>query len=151
MTDFAVRSLLALLILFVLLSGNLPRLVADDQADLGAAFAQAEKLREAAKYTEAAPLYQRALQLSLRLYGEKHADTATILNSVGILHVAQGKYAPAEVTFKRSLKIRETIFPKNHPHVAHTLNNLADLLRIQGKYAQAEPLCRRSLQIREET
>ena len=121
------------------------------QTDLGAAFAEAEKLREAAKYTEAGAAVPKGGQLSLRLYGEEHADTATILNSLGILHVAQGKYTPAEVTFKRSLTIRETIFPKNHPHVAHTLDHLADLPPDPGKYAPGEPLCRRSLQIREET
>jgi CHAT domain-containing protein/Tfp pilus assembly protein PilF len=149
MTCFAARNKLMFLALLGLASTGLPQLHADDQADLGAAFTQAEQLRQTAKYAEAAPLYEQALRLSLRLYGENHADTATILNGTAILHRAQGKYASAEQLYQRSLKIRETIFPKNHPHVAHSLNNLADLFRIQGKYAQAEPLCQRSLQIRE--
>jgi CHAT domain-containing protein/Tfp pilus assembly protein PilF len=137
------------LVLASLVVASLSDVRADDQADLGAAFAQAEQLREAAKYPEAASLYERALQLSMRLYGENHADTATILNSMGILHLAQGKYVSAETLYQRSLKIRETVLPKNHPHIAHSLNNLADLFRIQGRYAEAVPLCQRSLRIRE--
>jgi CHAT domain-containing protein/Tfp pilus assembly protein PilF len=131
------------------ITANVGPLRADDQADLGAAYAQAEKLREAAKYAEAAPLYEKALQLSLRLYGENNVDTATILNSMAILHLATGKYAAAESVYQRSLKIRETVLPKNHPHIAHSLNNLADLYRIQGRYAEAEPLGQRGLRIRE--
>jgi CHAT domain-containing protein/Tfp pilus assembly protein PilF len=145
----AARNTLSFLALFVLVSTSLPALRADDQAELAAAFTQAEQLRDAAKYAQAAPLYEKALSIALRLYGEQHADTATILNSTAILHLAQGQYASAEQFYQRSLKIREKVFPKNHPHVAHSLNNLADLYRILGQYTLAEEFCRRSLELRE--
>ena len=52
-------------------------------------------------YEKALPLYQRVLQISEKVIGPEHPDTATSLNSLGNLYLAQKNYAAAETYFRR--------------------------------------------------
>jgi len=106
-------------------------------------------LMSRAAYSDAEPLYQRALDIKEALLGNYHPDVATSLNNLGEVLQAQGKYAEAEPLYRRALDIREAQLGKDHPDVANSLNSLASLLQDQGKYADAEPLYRRALDIRE--
>jgi len=113
-----------------------------------AAFNKAWDLQKAAKYREALPLYERALELAPKAYGKDDlANTAVILNHLGIVYSDMGQYAKAEPFYQRSLQIREAKLGKDHPQVAESLHNLAHLYRDMGQYAKAEPLFQRSLDI----
>ena len=101
------------------------------------------------KYTEAEPLYQRALAIDEKALGPEHPDVATDLNNLALLYQGQGKYTEAEPLHKRALAIWEKALGPEHPHVGQSLNNLAALYQAQGKYTEAEPLFQRSLAIRE--
>jgi tetratricopeptide (TPR) repeat protein len=101
-------------------------------------------------YTEAEPLYQRALAIREQVLGANHPDTATSLNNLAELYRAQGKYEQAEPLYQRALAILEQVLGANHPHTATSLNNLAGLYDAQGKYEQAEPLYQRALHISEQ-
>ncbi|MGB5055166.1 MAG: FxSxx-COOH system tetratricopeptide repeat protein, partial [Nitrospirales bacterium] len=96
-------------------------------------------LKERARYTEAEPLYQRALAIREQALGPTHSHVAMSLNNLGELYRNQGKYAKAEPLFQRALAIVEQALGPTHPHVATSLNNLAGLYHNQGKYAEAEP------------
>jgi tetratricopeptide (TPR) repeat protein len=104
-------------------------------------------LYEHARYSEAEPLYQRALAIFERVLGADHPDTATGLNNLALLYYNQGKYEQAEPLYQRALAIRERVLGADHPDTAQSLNNLAALYRSQGKYEQAEPLYQRALAI----
>ena len=106
-------------------------------------------LQERARYSEAEPLYQRALGIREKVLGPEHPEVATSLNNRAELYYAQGKYSEAEPLHQRALGILEKALGPEHPNVASSLNNLAELYRAQGKYSEAEPLYQRALGIRE--
>jgi tetratricopeptide (TPR) repeat protein len=106
-------------------------------------------LTERARFSDAEPLFQRALALRAKVLGPEDPDVAQSLNNLGALYRAEGKYAQAEPLSQRALAIWEKALGPEHPNVATSLNNLAGLYYEQGKYAHAEPLYQRALAIRD--
>ncbi len=111
--------------------------------------AHAEILWTLGRYSEAEPLYRRALAIDEKVLGREHPHVATSLNNLAFLLNKQGKYREAEPLYRQALAMDEKVYGREHPEVATDLNNLAELLREQGKYTAAEPLYRRALAIRE--
>src|SRR5450755_2730787 len=107
-------------------------------------------LNARARYTEAEPLYVRALAICEQQVGPQHPTTATSLNNLALLYDNQGKYEQAEPLYQRALSIYEQQVGPLHPDTAQSLNNLALLYNNQGKYEQAEPLYQRALAINEQ-
>jgi tetratricopeptide (TPR) repeat protein len=106
-------------------------------------------LDDKAEYDQAKPLYERALAIREKVFGEEHPDVATSLNNLALLYDNQGEYEQAKPLYERALAIYENVYGKEHPDVATDLNNLAGLYRIQGEYEQAKLLYERALAIRE--
>jgi tetratricopeptide (TPR) repeat protein len=102
-----------------------------------------------AEYTEAPPLYQRALAIREKVLGPEHPDVAESLNDLAVLYRAQGQYAKAEPLYQRALAIWEKALSPEHTDLAWSLNNLAGLYTDKGQYAEAQPLYQRALAIRE--
>ena len=50
----------------------------------------------AGKYMQAAPLYERAMDIRERVLGTDNAEFASSVNSLAILYRQQGKYEKAE-------------------------------------------------------
>ncbi len=107
-------------------------------------------LYDHALYAIAEPLYQRALAICEQELGTSHPNTATSLDNLALLYIAQGKYVEAEPLLQRALAIYEQELGTSHPDTATSLNNLALLYDTQGKYVEAEPLYQRALAIREQ-
>ncbi len=107
-------------------------------------------LWERGRYTEAEPLYQRALRIREQQLGPQHPDVGQSLNRLGILYHDQGRYAEAVPFYQRALHIWEQQLGPEHPKVGYPLNNLANLYKDQGMYAEAEPLHQRALHIFEQ-
>jgi tetratricopeptide (TPR) repeat protein len=101
------------------------------------------------RYTDAEPLYGRALAIREKTLGPEHLGVANSLNNLAVLYRAQGQYAKAEPLFQRALTIRKKVLGPEHPYLATSLNNLAGLYDTQGQYAKAEPLYLRALATRE--
>ena len=110
----------------------------------------ASYLSNRARYAQAEPLYQRALQIGENTLSGEHPLVAEVLHGLAQLYREQGKYEEAEPLFQRALTIREQALGGEHPLVPETLNELAVLYRYQGKYEEAEPLYQRALHIREQ-
>lgn len=98
-----------------------------------------------ARYTEAEPLYLRALGIYEKAFGPIHPNIGTLLNNLGVMYRHQGRYKEAEPILRRSLAIREKTLGPEHANVGITLNNLAVLYKAQGRYTEAEHLYRRVL------
>jgi tetratricopeptide (TPR) repeat protein len=96
-----------------------------------------------AAYSEARPLYVRALAIHQKVLGPEHSDTAKSLNNLAMLLQAQGDLARALPLFKDAL----AILGPEHPDRPKSLNNLALLLQDQGDLAGALPLYEDALAI----
>jgi hypothetical protein len=101
--------------------------------------------RAQARYSDAEPLYKRALAIQEKALGPDNPNVALSLNNLALLYSSQGRHDDAEPLFKRSLAIGEKA---GLPFVA-VMNNLGDLYRGQARYSDAEPLYKRALAIQE--
>jgi tetratricopeptide (TPR) repeat protein/CHAT domain-containing protein len=131
----------------LLLSPGLLR--ADDEADCREAFARGFALYQKGNYAEAAPYYERAVELAPKVFGPEHENTGTILQNLGTLYLAQGRYGKAEPPLQRALQIYKKVLGEEHSYVAESLNNLGTLHYHQGQYSKGEPLYQRALAILE--
>jgi tetratricopeptide (TPR) repeat protein len=140
------------------LDGHALALIADDAALPGDAEPEAARLLNAlasyrhcalGAYAQARPLYQRALALKERTFGNDHPETALSLNDLALLLQDQGDLAGARQLQERALAIREQTRGRDHPDTAESLNNLALLLKAQGELAAARPPAERALAIYE--
>ncbi len=116
----------------------------------GRLFNQIAILSEAkARYSEAEPLYRRALAIGEASLRPDHPDVAIRLNNLAELLRATNRAGEAEPLYRRALAISEASYGPDHPQVASCLNNLALLLEATNRLAEAEPLMRRALAIDE--
>jgi tetratricopeptide (TPR) repeat protein len=104
-----------------------------------------------AAYSEARPLFDRALAIREKALGPEHPDTAGSFNNIALLLRDQGDLAGARPLFERALMISEKAFGSEHPSTATSLNNLALLLKDEGDLAGARLLCEQVLVIYEKT
>ncbi len=96
------------------------------------------------RYREAAPLYERSLQIREQMLGAEHPDVAQSLNNLAMLHKAQGEYAKAAPLYERSLQIREKVLGAEHPTVVTVVENYLSVLRELGRNQEADELEARS-------
>jgi tetratricopeptide (TPR) repeat protein len=136
-----------------------PHLLGSCETEMGDAAGNAERaslLNRAAcyvhgrgAYSEARPLFERALAIREKVLGPDHRDTAESLDNFALLLHAQGDLAGAWPLSERALAIREKVLGPDHPDTAHSLNNLAIVRLEQGDPAETRSLYERALAIRE--
>lgn len=119
---------------------------AGDQALVEVLLKAADYLREIGQYTQAEPLYQRALTIGERILGDEHLLVATALNNLATIYKQQERYAEAEQLYQRAIRIRGS----NYRDFTSSLSNLAEIHKQQKKYEQAEELFQQALDIREQ-
>src|SRR5476651_1154186 len=109
-------------VLALSLASVFPSLSQVDQA--AAINSQAEIYRNQGRYTDAEPLYKRALLILENSVGRDDPSVAGVLNNLALLYVNQDRYSDAEPLYKRSLAIYEKTFGADHPSVATSLITL---------------------------
>ncbi len=114
-------------------------------------YTQSVALRRSAKYDEALLSGTRALSMRQELLGPEHADVATALNNLGVIHNLKGEQDKSEAFNQQALAIRMKVLGPDHPHVAYSLNNLAVIQSRRGKYREARLLYQRALEIKEKS
>jgi tetratricopeptide (TPR) repeat protein len=107
------------------------------------------KLR--AQFSQAEPLYHRALEIDEQSLGPQHPTVATDLNNLAQLLQATNRLEQAEPLYRRALAINEDAYPADHPAVALSCLCVGYLLKATNRLEQAEPLYRRALEIWEES
>lgn len=111
-----------------LLLAQLPAQDASQHADTPDAaellYNQAREKRDQSDYPAAERLAQESLRVHLKLYGERHALTASALNQLGTIAQARGDYPAAVAYFERSLQIKREVRGDKHPQVASAEYNL---------------------------
>src|SRR5882724_1186796 len=101
------------------------------------------------RYSEAEPLFQRALEV----HEEDRGPASYLphhLQEFAKLYEVQGKYEAAEALYRRALEVCEHLHGVNSSFTARAFDDLAGFCRARGRYAEAEGLYRRSLTIVEE-
>ena len=103
------------------------------------------------RYSEAEPLYRRALLIRERTLGPEHLNTLNGVNNLGYLLQVKGDLVGAEPHYRRALEARERTLGLDHSDTLISVNNLASLLRAKGDLVGAEPLYRRALEAQDRT
>jgi tetratricopeptide (TPR) repeat protein len=131
--------------------GLLGRLKVNDSLDVAISLSRLARLySDQGRYSEAEPLFIRALTINEQQFGASHPNTATSLNNLAGLYYSIGRYSNAEPLLIRALEINEKQLGANHPTTATSLNNLAELYQLIGRYSDAEPLFLHALAIQEQ-
>ena len=99
------------------------------------------------KYSEAEPMYNEALDICRRLYGNDHPSVIMGLNRLAALNCAQADFYLSEPLYMEALQIRKRLLDDGDPKIAESLSNLANVYSEQGKYAKAEPMLREAMSI----
>ena len=107
--------------------------------------------RDQGRYTEAEQLFKQILEITEKVLGKDHLDTADSLNNLAILYHDQGRYAEAEQLLIQTKDIFKKELGRDHLNTIIALNNLAQLYIVQGNYHKAEPQLKQALEVFEET
>lgn len=108
---------------------------------------KAARQRTIGRSADAAKTYREAIAISQELHGSSHADSAVLVNNLGIALMESGDFAGAEKAMLQALEIREKLFGANHPEVAHSLSNLGVLYHYRSEPVQASRYYRAALDI----
>lgn len=88
-----------------------------------------------------------SLRIQRALLGDKHVDTLSSMDVLGLVFISLQRYDEAEETNWQTLKIREEVLGKEHPFTLVSLGNLASTFIEQKKFDEAEEINRRLLVI----
>jgi tetratricopeptide (TPR) repeat protein len=97
-------------------------------------------LRNRGQYTNAEPIFQRALAIRTKAFGKEHPDTLTSRINLAETLYAQGDLAGARALEEQVLEARARLLGKEHPDTLNSMNNLAQTLYAQGDLAGARAL-----------
>jgi len=100
-------------------------LEADRLAQSLANLAEAHRLQ--GRFSEAEPLYDRAVTLYEETLGPEHPDLALTLNNQALLFHAQGDHARAEPLYRRAVAVFERALGPDHPTTRTSRDNLVAL------------------------
>jgi tetratricopeptide (TPR) repeat protein len=91
--------------------------------------------------------FEKALEIGIELYGEKHPFVATTLSNLGSAWHALGDFKKAISYFEKALEIDREIYGERHPDVATTLSNLGSAWNALGEYKKAVEYFEKALEI----
>ncbi len=91
----------------------------------------------------------RSLEMSRRVWGDVHHQTADALTNLGVVSSMAGAPALAEPYHLEALAIYEQVYGENSPDVARAVGNLAIVYAETGRLAEAATYFERSLRVHE--
>ncbi len=94
---------------------------------------------------EAEALYQQALEMTHRLFGEEHPEIAITLMNLADINTLQGRLQEAEAMYLDALAMSRKLFGEEHPRIALVLNNLAFVYYEENKIDEALAASREAL------
>ncbi len=100
-------------------------------------------------YSQAEPLYRKALEIRERELGPDHFEVAKSLNNMALLHYTQGKNQLAEPLYRRLVQLIEKNRGPQDIELAVCLENYAALMRRVDRQDESDRLRARAKEIRE--
>ncbi len=113
-----------------------PKLTAAQQAQLDEAerlHSTATKLYTAGKIRDATEQSKQVVAIRRKVLGDKHPDTASALNDLGVLLKQTGDLAAARACYEQALTIQTQVLGEKNLHTAATLSNLGALFHKNGR------------------
>jgi tetratricopeptide (TPR) repeat protein len=92
------------------------------------------------KYKMAQDLYERCLEIKVRLYSEEHPEVAINLHNLAVVHSAKGRWEVAEPLYQRSLALKEKALGRQHSDLTPILTNYALMLRRTKRDQEAQEI-----------
>ena len=107
--------------------------------------AKASELMSVGKYSDAAPLAARALEIGEQQLETEDTRIGFFLNSLGYLQRQQGNYPAAETTLRRALAINEKALGLEHPQTIFSIRSLGLVYRSANDFGKADKMLRQAL------
>ncbi|XP_046278033.1 tetratricopeptide repeat protein 19, mitochondrial isoform X1 [Marmota monax] len=92
--------------------------------------------------SQAQRMYEKALQISEEIQGERHPQTIVLMSDLATTLDAQGHFDEAYIYMQRASDLARQI---NHPELHMVLSNLAAILIHRERYTQAEEIYQEAL------
>jgi len=92
-------------------------------------------------------LYQRAIDIVIKTFGEKHYKAGIYLNNLGDIERKRGNYDNALQIYNRGLKAIELTLGHTHSEAAEIIHNIGLVKHQQGQYQESIKLYTDALQI----
>ncbi|XP_062072438.1 tetratricopeptide repeat protein 19, mitochondrial isoform X1 [Lepus europaeus] len=92
--------------------------------------------------SQAQRMYERALQISEEIQGERHPQTVVLMSDLATTLDAQGRFDEAFVHMQRASELARQI---DHPELHMVLSNLAAVLMHRERYTQAREIYQEAL------
>jgi CHAT domain-containing protein/tetratricopeptide (TPR) repeat protein len=99
---------------------------------------EGQELAKQGAFAEAESLFQKALDIRIRVLGENHPDTATGYNNVAFALNGQSRSREALPLYEKALAIYQSTLGDDHPETADCYNNLAHNLVAMGRLQEAQ-------------
>lgn len=94
--------------------------------------------------------YRNALAASLKVHGEQHTKTATIMHNLGTFLLANGRIIEADQLERAALRVRRQLLGKRHPLTIQSMNAVGLVGLSNQELTIAEPLIREAARLAQE-
>ena len=115
-----------------------------DPDPLTAGYVEQVVLSDMGRAAEAEALLRPLLQAHVAAFGENHARSLRLSNSLGVLLLQQRRFAEAEPVLRQTVSGSEQAYGPQHLATLNPISNLAGALRQQGKVEESGPFYRRA-------
>lgn len=115
-----------------------------DPDPLTAGYVEQVVLSDLGRAEEAERILRPLLQAHIATFGEAHARTLRLGNSLGVLLLQQRRFAEAEPVLRQNLAASEQVYGASHIATLNPISNLAGALRQQGKVEESGPYYQRA-------
>lgn len=102
------------------------------------------------EYDEALQLYQKAYDVSKRIYGVNHPLAASSLNNIGGCYYSIGDYSKSLDYYQKALEIKNKYFSNNLIDVADSYNNVGSAYHKLKRYDSALSYYEKAVEMQED-
>ena len=102
------------------------------------------------EHDKAKLLYEHALTVAKRVFGEYHIQTISIKSNYAHNLKAQGLLDEAMTMYEDVLRVQEKLYGSHHPDIASSLNNIGAVFFAKGMYTEALPYYRKAVELKRE-
>ncbi|MCB1144813.1 MAG: tetratricopeptide repeat protein [Leptospiraceae bacterium] len=100
------------------------------------------------EFDKAKEFHTKALDIRLKLLGERHSSVANSYNNLGNVYALKGEFDKAFDYLEKSLQLRISILGERHPQVADSYDNLGIDFFSRGEFDKAKEFHTKALDIR---
>lgn len=88
-------------------------------------------------YDKSLRCHEKVLEITNKLFGDKHANTAKTYLNIGMVYQAMGDYSRAIANLEKSLEIDRAIFGDSHSDIALCYEQIGTVYRSKGDFDTA--------------